>query len=73
MKHLNSKKTIIVILSLLTGLLTSFSPISEKEEAIANNIEALSRGEGSTSNPCIYVEGKCIINGKKYFGMTYKN
>lgn len=73
MKHLNSKKTIIAILSLLAGLLTSFSPIPEKEEAIANNIEALSRGEGSTSNPCIVAEGKCHINGHTFNGMTYKN
>lgn len=73
MKHLNSKKAIILILSLLTGLLTSFSPISEKEEAIARNIEVLSKGEGSTSIDCIYVEGWCHINGITYPGMTYKN
>ena len=54
MKHLDRKNTIIVAISLLAGLLTSFSPISEKEEAISRNVEALARGEGSSSIDCIY-------------------
>ena len=72
MKHLDRKNTTIVAISLLAGLLTSFSPISEKEEAISRNVEALARGEGSSSIDCIYAEGKCIINNTIYPGMTHK-
>lgn len=73
MKHLNYKFTIAILLSLLVGILTSFSTISKREEAISRNIEAISRGEGSSSDlPCIFQEGKCIIKNKIYPGMTMK-
>ena len=73
MKHLNYKLIIVILLSSLVGILTSYSTISEREEAISRNVEALSRGEGSASNHCIEVEGKCHIYGQTHVGMSNKN
>lgn len=72
MKHLIKKITLIILMSLFVGILVSFSFISEREEAISRNVEALSRGEGSSVSPCVVGEGKCFYNGYKHYGMIVK-
>ena len=72
MKHLIKKITLIILMSLFVGILVSFSFISEREEAISRNVEVLSRGEGSSTSPCVFGEGICHYNGYTYYGMIIK-